>query len=144
LIKRFTRKKEILIALIMSLLLIIFLSNIIWEVKITGVPKDIEEKISKQLDNYSINSGAWTFSLDSRITLQQVLVKNVHELLWIGFHKKWTSIFLEGVKKIIVKEDEVKGPRNLIATKKGVIQSIYVSKGLPNVQVNDYVEPGDV
>src|SRR5699024_8101513 len=31
-----------------------------------------------------------------------------------------------------------------IATKKGVIQSIYVSKGLPKVQVNDYVEPGDV
>src|SRR5690625_7792307 len=38
---RFIRKKEVLIALIMSLLLIIFLSNIIWEVKITGVPKEI-------------------------------------------------------------------------------------------------------
>ncbi|HLR40730.1 MAG TPA: sporulation protein YqfD [Virgibacillus sp.] len=144
LIKRFTRKKEILIALIMSLLLIIFLSNIIWEVKITGVPKDIEEKISKQLDNYGIHSGAWTFSLDSASTIQQQLVKDVPELLWVGVHKKGTTFFLEGVEKIIVKEDEVKGPRNLIATKKGVIQSIYVSKGLPKVQVNDYVEPGDV
>src|SRR5690625_8050815 len=36
------------------------------------------------------------------------------------------------------------GQRNLIATKKGVIQTIYVSKGLPKVKVNDYVEPGDV
>lgn len=144
LIKRFTRKKEIVIALILSLLLIIFLSNIIWEVKITGVPKDIEEKISKQLDNYGIHSGAWTFSLDSASAIQQELVKDVPELLWVGVHKKGTTFFLEGVEKIIVKEEEVKGPRHLVATKKGVIQSIYVSKGLPKVKVNDYVEPGDV
>src|SRR5690625_7360228 len=51
LIKRFTKKKEILIALIMSLLLIIFLSNIIWEVKINDDTKNIEEKISKKCDS---------------------------------------------------------------------------------------------
>lgn len=144
LIKRFTRKREILIALFMSLLLIIFLSNIIWEVKITGIPKDIEEKVNKQLDSYGIHSGAWTFSLDSASSIQQKLVKDVPELLWVGVHKKGTTFFLEGVEKIIVKEEEVTGPRNLVATKKGVIQTIYVSKGLPKVEVNDYVEKGDV
>lgn len=143
-IRRFTRKKELITAFVMCLLLIIFLSNIIWEVKITGLPKDIEEKIDKQLDNYGIHQGTWTFSLDSESSIQQKLVEDIPELLWVGVHKKGTTFFLEGVEKVTVEEEEVKGPRNLIATKKGVIQDIYVSQGLPKVQVNDYVKPGDV
>ncbi|PAV29028.1 sporulation protein YqfD [Virgibacillus profundi] len=144
LFRRFIRKKQVLIGLLLSLLLIIFLSNIIWEVKISGVPKDIEEKISKQLDSYGIHPGSWIFSLDSPNAIQQKLVEDVPELLWVGVEQKGTTFFLEGVEKIIVKEEEIKGPRNLIATKKGIIKKMYVSKGLPKVEVNDYVKLGDV
>lgn len=144
LFKQFTRKKEVVLGLLLSVMLIFFLSNIIWEVRIIGVPKDIEEKISKQLTEYGIHQGAWTFTLDSPSEVQQQLVNDVPELLWVGVHQKGTSYVLEGVEKTIVKEEEVQGPRNLVATKKGVIQKMYVSKGLPKVQVNDYVEPGQV
>lgn len=144
LLKQFTRKKEVVLGLLLSVMLIFFLSNIIWEVRIIGVPKDIEEKISKQLTEYGIHQGAWTFTLDSPSEVQQQLVNDVPELLWVGVHQKGTSYVLEGVEKTIVKEEEVQGPRNLVATKKGVIQKMYVSKGLPKVQVNDYVEPGQV
>ncbi|MGP4107232.1 sporulation protein YqfD [Virgibacillus sp. L01] len=144
LFKQFTRKKEVVLGLLFSVMLIFFLSNIIWEVRIIGVPKDIEEKINKQLTEYGIHQGAWTFTLDSPSEVQQQLVNDVPELLWVGVHQKGTSYVLEGVEKTIVKEKEVQGPRNLVATKKGVIQKMYVSKGLPKVRVNDYVEPGQV
>ncbi len=144
LFKQFTGKKEVVLGLLLSVMLIFFLSNIIWEVRIIGVPKDIEEKISKQLTEYGIHQGAWTFTLDSPSEVQQQLVNDVPELLWVGVHQKGTSYVLEGVEKTIVKEKEVQGPRNLVATKKGVIQKMYVSKGLPKVRVNDYVEPGQV
>ncbi|QKY69491.1 sporulation protein YqfD [Lentibacillus sp. CBA3610] len=144
LMKRFIRKKEVLIGLLLSILLIFFLSNIIWEVRITGVPKDIEEKISEQLADYGIHQGTWSFTLDSPSDIQQNLINDIPELLWVGVQQKGTSFLLEGVEKTIVEEEEVEGPRNLIATKKGVIENMYVSKGLPQVQVNDYVEPGDV
>ncbi|MBP1968704.1 hypothetical protein J2Z83_000798 [Virgibacillus natechei] len=143
-IKRFTRKKQLMVGLIMSFMLIIFLSNIIWEVRITGVPSDIEEKISKQLNNYGIHSGAWIFTLESPNSIQQQLVQDVPELLWVGVHQKGTTFYLEGVEKSIVKEEESRGPRHLIANKKGIIKNMYVSEGLPRVAVNDYVEPGDV
>nr|WP_234031401.1 sporulation protein YqfD [Lentibacillus cibarius] len=71
-------------------------------------------------------------------------MNDIPELLWIGVHQKGTSYVLEGVEKTIVEEEEVGGPRNLVASKKGVIERMYVSKGLPKVQVNDYVEKGDV
>nr|WP_234031402.1 sporulation protein YqfD [Lentibacillus cibarius] len=57
LMRRFIRRKEILIALSLSILLIFCLSNIIWEVRITNVPKDLEEKISEQIEEYGIHRG---------------------------------------------------------------------------------------
>ncbi len=144
LMRRFIRRKEILIALSLSILLIFCLSNIIWEVRITNVPKDLEEKISEQIEEYGIHRGAWTFKLEPPTEIQQKLMNDIPELLWIGVHQKGTSYVLEGVEKTIVEEEEVGGPRNLVASKKGVIERMYVSKGLPKVQVNDYVEKGDV
>ncbi|MGY0692883.1 sporulation protein YqfD [Virgibacillus sp. FSP13] len=144
LFKKIIRKKEIVTGLLVSILLIFLLSNIIWDVKVTGLPKDIEKKIVKQLDIYGIHPGSWSLTLEPPSVIQQKLVSDIPELLWVGVNKKGTTYFLEGVEKSIVKEKEVKGPRNLVATKKGVIQNMYVSKGLSKKHVNDYVEPGDV
>src|SRR5699024_8882772 len=144
LIKHFSRKKELLIGLLLSILLIFFLSNIIWEVKITGVPKDIEEKISDKLEEYGIHQGTWAFSLDSPSDIQQRLINDIPELLWFGMKQNGTRLRLEGVEKTIVEEEEVEGPRHLVASKKGVIEDMYVAKGQPRVQVNDFVDPGDV
>jgi similar to stage IV sporulation protein len=108
------------------------------------VPKDIEEKITKQLDSYGIHSGAWKFSIDSPKEIQKMLVEDIPELLWVGVDQKGTTYFLEGVEKVIVEEEEAEGPRHLVATKKGVIKNMYVTEGIPQVSVNDYVEPGDI
>lgn len=144
LFKRFTRKKEAVFALITSILLVLFLSNIIWDVKISGVSTDVEEKINKALIKYDIRPGKWAFSIESPSIIQQNLVKDVPELLWVGVHKKGTTFVLEGVEKVIVDQEESPGPRHLVATKNGVIEKLYVSKGLPQVNVNDYVLAGDV
>jgi similar to stage IV sporulation protein len=141
---RFIKKRPLLVAIFLSVLLALFLSNILWKVEITGLPTDIEEKIVKQLDEYGIHRGAWIFSLDQPNTIQQKLVEDVPELLWVGVDRRGTTYSLEGVEKLIVKEEKTQGPGNLIATKKGVIKKMYVAKGLPMVQVNDYVEPGDL
>lgn len=144
LIRRFLKKKPLVLGLFFSVLLFFFLSNIIWEVKISGVPKDIEEKIDKQLVSYGIHPGAWLFSLDPPTAIQQKLMKDVPELLWAGVDQKGTTFYLEGVEKVVVEESDPKQPRNLVAAKKGVITNLYVSKGTSHVQVNDYVEPGDL
>lgn len=142
--QRLIKRKEIMISLLLSVLLVVFLSNIIWKVNITGVSSDIEEKINKQLESYGVHPGSWIFTVDSPSVIQQKLLHDVPELLWIGIHRKGTGYFLEGVEKTMVKKEEVPGPRHLVATKKGVIQKMYVSKGLPKVNVNDFVKPGQV
>ncbi|HLS59607.1 MAG TPA: sporulation protein YqfD [Virgibacillus sp.] len=143
-IRRLLRKKQILLGMIVSLLLVLFLSNILWKVSVEGVSTEMEEKIYEQLESYGIHPGSWVQSLESSSSIQQRLIHDLPELLWVGVHRKGTTFQLEGVEKVIVKREKVQGPRHLVATKKGVIKSMYISKGLPKVKVNDYVEPGDM
>lgn len=143
-VKKLSGRKEILFSIIICLMLILYLSNIVWDIKIKGVPKDIEKQITKQLSVYGVHTGALGFSLDSPSIVQQKLLHDIPELLWVGVEKKGTTFQIEVVEKTIVEKKEVNGPSNLVATKKGVISYMYVSKGMPKVKVNDFVEPGDL
>lgn len=142
--KKLVGRKEILFSIIICLMLVLYLSNIIWDIKINGVPKDIEKKITKQLSTYGVHTGALSFSLDSPSIVQQKLLHDIPELLWVGVEKKGTTYQIEVVEKTIVEKKKVKGPSNLVAAKKGVVTYVYVAKGMPKVKVNDYVEPGDL
>jgi similar to stage IV sporulation protein len=145
LFSKFLRRREFVLSFIMSILFILFMSNIIWKVEVTGeLPKEIEEKITKQLNEYGVHPGAWIFTLDPPGKIQQKLTEDIPELLWVGVHHKGTTYQLEGVEKIVVNEDKIEGPRNIVAAKKGVIKRMYVSKGVPKVSINDYVEPGTI
>ncbi|WP_430785188.1 sporulation protein YqfD [Virgibacillus flavescens] len=144
LFKKLIIRKEFIISIGVCLLLILYLSNIIWDIKINGVPKDIEKKITKQLNTYGVHTGALGFSLDSPSTIQQKLLHDIPELLWVGVEKKGTTYKIEVVEKTIVKKNKVNGPSNLVATKKGVVSYVYISKGMPKVKVNDFVNPGDL
>lgn len=141
---RLKKRKEIIFSFFICLLLILFLSNIVWDIKTTGVTKDVEEKINKELDTLGIHRGSFVFSMESSNSIQQKLLNNVPDLLWIGVHKKGTTLFLKGVEKEIVEKKEMKVPSNLVASKNGVIESMYISSGQAKVKVNDYVKRGDL
>lgn len=143
-VKSLGGRKEFLFSIVLCLVLILYLSNIIWDIKINGAPQEIEKKISKQLDDYGVHTGALNFSLDSPSTIQQKLLHDIPELLWVGVEKKGTTFQIEVAEKTIVKKKEVKGPSNLVATKDGVVSYVYISKGMPKVKVNDFVEAGDL
>jgi len=141
---RLLRKKPLLIGLFLSMILIFLLSNMIWKVEIEGVPTDIEEKMINQLDDYGIQPGAWKLSLESPQMIQQNLLEDIPELLWVGVDQKGTTFYLEGVEKVVVEEEEAGSPGDLVAEKPGVIQRMFIERGMPKVNVNDYVNTGDL
>ncbi|WP_138415724.1 sporulation protein YqfD [Aquibacillus sediminis] len=142
--KRFLSHKPLIIGLFLSMFFVLFLSNIVWDVKVKGVHPEIEKRIVDQLNEYGIQPGAMKFKIDPPSQIQQQLLNDIPELLWVGVTEKGTTYHLEGVEKTVVEEEETNGPRNLVAAKDGVIVDMYVSKGRPVVQVNDYVERGDL
>ncbi len=136
------KKKPLLIGIILSVLLFTAISNMIWQVTITGVPEELEKKISTKLVSYGVQPGAFKLSIDSPNQIQQLLLQDIPELLWVGVEQKGTTYQLQGVEKIIIKDEPEKAPANLIAKKDAVIKRMYVKKGEPKVKVNDYVKKG--
>jgi len=137
-------KKEILISLILSVFILFILSNLIWSVEINGLPEEIEEKVSEQLDRYGVRTGNFIFNTPSPSMIQQHLINEVSELLWIGVEISGTSYKLEGVEKLIIKKDKALKPRDLVASKDAIVKDMQVRKGLPIVHRNDYVKEDDL
>src|SRR5699024_5362903 len=137
-------KKEILISLILSVFILFILSNLIWSVEINGLPEEIEEKVSEQLDRYGVRTGNFIFNTPSPSMIQQHLINEVSELLWIGVEISGTSYKLEGVEKLIIKKDKALTPRDVVASKDAIVKDMQVRKGLPIVHRNDYVKEDDL
>ncbi|SDN09065.1 sporulation protein YqfD [Sediminibacillus halophilus] len=144
LIQRVLHKKPFVAGLLLSILFVTFLSNIVWDIEVENVPPEVEAKIIEKLDEYGIHPGAVKFTIGTPGDIQQRLLDDLPELLWVGVTEKGTTYQLEAVEKTIVEEPEQSGPRNLVAAKKGVIVDMFVAKGLPLVEVNDFVTPGQV
>ncbi|UFU01387.1 sporulation protein YqfD [Radiobacillus kanasensis] len=142
--QRILHKKPLVVGLVLSILFIGFLSNMVWDVRVSGVHPELEKKIMTQLDEYGVEPGTLKFRLGSPSSIQQKLLDDIPELLWVGVKEKGTTFYLEGVEKTLVEEKEEPGPRNLIAQKKGVIIDMFVSKGKPMVEVNDFVQKGEL
>src|SRR5699024_4948528 len=100
-IQQLLKKKQIVTAFILSIITLLMLSNLIWTVKVQGVSHEVEEKIIKQLSQQGIRTGSWSFSIQPLQTIQQNVLNEVPELLWLGIEKQGTSFHVEGVEKKI-------------------------------------------
>ncbi|MFP7493595.1 sporulation protein YqfD [Terribacillus saccharophilus] len=138
------RKKPLLLGILISVLSVFLLSNTVWKIEIKGVSPELEHEIETQLDEYGVRLGAFKLTLGAPVDIQQRLLQDIPELLWIGVQEKGTTYALEGVPKTIVEEEIKPGPRNLVAKKKGVIVDMFVSEGAAQVGVHDYVDAGDI
>lgn len=137
-------RKELLLSILLCSAIIFFLSNIIWKVEIHGVSVDLEDKLEKKLASYGLYEGAWIYSHESLDIVQHQLLNDVPELLYVGIEKKGTTYTIDAVEKLVVKEEEELAPQHLIAGKNGIIQKMFIKKGSPAVNINDYVEKGDI
>ncbi|QHE53004.1 sporulation protein YqfD [Pontibacillus sp. HMF3514] len=137
-------KKPLVIGFLLGCMMVFLLSNMVWRIQIDGVTPEIEHKIEKHLDRYGVQFGAWKFNIDTPSMMQQKLLTDIPELLWIGITENGTTYHLQGIEKTIVEEKIEMGAQHLIASKKGVIVDMFVEEGVPLVKVNDFVEEGDM
>src|SRR5690625_3677460 len=123
LVNRICQSKELIVAGILSIFLFFSLSQVIWLINISGVSKEIETKINNTLENQGIKRGAFKFLLNQTSYIQQNILQDVPELLWIGVEQKGTSLNFTGIEKIT--QDDIRAetsPQHLIAKKNGVIK----------------------
>ena len=126
------------------LLILIFLSNVIWGIEIKGAKPATEYQIRKELDKMGVKIGKLQFFVDNVEGIQRKLTNNVGELTWVGVELKGTTFHFQVVEKNEPQKPKQLSPRNLIAKKKAIIVNMYIENGQKVVDINDHVEPGQL
>ncbi|MDR7237238.1 sporulation protein YqfD [Neobacillus drentensis] len=126
------------------LLILMFLSNVIWGIEIKGAKPATEYQIRKELDKMGVKIGKLQFFVDNVEGIQRKLTNNIGELTWVGVELKGTTFHLQVVEKNEPQKPKQLSPRNLIAKKKAIIVNMYIENGQKVVDINDHVEPGQL
>ncbi|MFC3882966.1 sporulation protein YqfD [Bacillus songklensis] len=144
LVKRMWKNSGFVIGIGVFLVLIMMLSNMIWDIKIAGAKPHTEYQILKELDKMGVKRGKLQFFMDDPDTIQRKLTNNIDSITWIGVELRGTTFHFQVVEKTQPKQPKTVSPSDIVAKKKAVITKLFIEKGQPLVKVNDFVQPGQL
>lgn len=144
--KELLNKNIILIIMsVLGLLFLIFLSNTIFNVEIISTNNDLNEMIEKELKNYGIKKYSFKKSYEEISKIKEELKEKYNNYIeWIEITGIGTKYEIKIVERKKNNNSESKEYTNIVATKSGVVKKIYVENGMKMVEVNTYVNKGDV
>lgn len=141
---RLLRNSGFLIGAVAFFAVVTLLSNMVWGIEIKGANPATEYKIQKELEKMEVKTGKFQFFIPNAEDIQRNLTDRVQEITWVGVELKGTTYHFQVVEKNEPEQTEHTGPRHLVAKKKAVIVDMFVEEGLPQVDINEMVKPGQI
>ena len=124
--------------------LILFSSDVVWDVRIEGCVTGAEDKIKKELSNAGFGIGSRWSKTDKSEVEVAVLEASEH-VSWININRRGTVAYVTVVDKHTHKVEEKKeGYSNVVASCDAIIEEITVKRGVAVVKAGDTVKKGDV
>ena len=142
----FLRRMGLRVVLIPVLLLVVcltlYLQTHIWFFQVTGNETVPEEEILWALEECGVTFGTGKFDLNQ---VKNQVLSLVPELRWltINLHGGTAQVVVREKEEMPVIGDEA-GPRNIVASKGGMIMEVSVQQGDPQVEAGQLVEPGQL
>ena len=137
--------KIFIIMVLIGIILLIFLSNLIFEVEVVHTNKEIRNLVLEELENNNIKKYRLKKSYNQLIEIKEkILSKHKDKIEWLEIEEIGTKY---QVRLEIRKETEKPNTtqiRNVIAKKDAIVKSVKASKGVIVKKENDYVKKGDV
>ncbi|MGD8189033.1 sporulation protein YqfD [Brevibacillus ginsengisoli] len=132
------------IGFILFFLGVYMLSSFIWSVDVIGVHKMTPTEVNLAAAKIGIKPGAWKVKLSEPQALQRELLQALPEASWIGVELKGTKAIIQVVEKEKQEKPQALSPRHLVASKKAVVHSVLAEAGKIVVNVNQYVNKGQI
>ena len=139
------KKRKIFVGLlILMFLIIISLSNFIWNIEITGNTKIKAEEILQVASDNGLSIGKWKHSIETKEIINQLRLQR-DDIAWVGIEIKGTNLIIKIVEadmkpEIIDEEDYC----NVVAGKDAEILKVSAVNGTPLVKEGDIVKKGDI
>ena len=143
--KAFKKNIIIYISILISLIIIFFISNFIFKIKIYHTNTELKKELLNDLKNYGISIGKYKKSYNEIQTIKQKLLEKYKTRLeWLEITRNGTIYEIRLEERIINDETSKNTPQNIIARKGGIIKKIYATNGVIVKNENEYVSKGDV
>lgn len=138
------RRKFFIIGIAAFLIILFYLSNILWVIDINGCKKISKELIYNTLKSSGLNEGKLKSNINLRDIESEVL-KQIKEISLINIKFIGTRAKVEIVERTMPPEIiPLEKPTNIIANRDGIVTKVLSYKGQPMVQVGDYVKKGQI
>ena len=141
----FNKYKLTFIIFIISLILLVFLSNVIFSIDVVTDNKLLKDKIIKELNSYGIKKYKLKKNYKNiQIIKEDILKNHKNDIEWIEISEYGTSYTIKIVerKKNIIKEES--GSTNIVARKPGIIKSIITESGETILLEDNYVNKDEI
>ena len=143
--KKIYFNKFIIIFILLGLSIVIFLSNIIFEIEIVTNDNKMKEKLITELNNNGLSIYKFKKSYnDLQKIKSKILKKYKNEIDWIEIENVGTKYIIRYEPRLESEQKENNILRNIVAKKSAVIYSLDVSSGQIIKNRNSYVKKGDI
>ncbi|MBQ9024438.1 MAG: sporulation protein YqfD [Bacilli bacterium] len=139
------KNKIILICLFIGLIFLILLSNIIFDIKIISNNLELNNKIIKELDYYGIKKYKFKKNYNEIQKIKSTLLNDFKDNIeWLEITEVGTKYEVKIVERKKKQKKENYEYSNIVAGKSGIIKKIYAEDGQKVVDINTYVNKGDI
>ncbi|MGE6259447.1 sporulation protein YqfD [Heyndrickxia sporothermodurans] len=142
--KRTLKNAGFFAGFLLFFVVITILSNIVWGIDIKGASPQMEHQMRKELNRIGVKVGKLQFYIDDVETIQRKLEDRIPNITWVGVELSGTTYHFQVVEKNIPTPPDQLPPQNLVSTKKAVIVDMFVENGQKMVNVNQFVNKGQL
>ena len=130
--------------LLFAVFTLVFLSGLVWDVRIVGEYSLDEDKIKAELDKAGLSVGSFWHGLDKNAIENRVLL-GCEDISWIAINRKGCVAYVQlSEKEGGGKPADEAQYTNIVAACDAVIEEITVMKGVALVKPGDVVRRGDI
>lgn len=145
LLDNLNKNKFIIISIIISIILLYFISNVIFDIEVIYNDKEVVQKIKDELKKYEIEKYRLKKDYDYLNKVkEQILNDNKDSLEWIEIVENGTKYIIKLVER---KKENLKTEyeyQSIVANKDAIISNIKALSGEKTKEINEYVKKGEV
>lgn len=141
---KYRKRKIFAIAFILVIVILIYLSNFIWNIEVIGTEKINNQEIIEMLKNDGLDIGKYKNKIDKQEIINKLRLER-SDIAWVGIEIKGTNAIVKIVeaeeKPKMVNKDEY---CNIVAKKSGTIYKVSAQNGVPAVEEGTEVNVNDI
>ncbi len=142
-LKSYEKRKGIAVGIVLSLLLLNFLSSFVWDIKVIGNEQITTTEILSACEELGVKKGVRKRKIDT-YNLKPSLILKVDGIAWCSFNVEGSVLTVDISEAKDSAKNKESLPSNIVATADGVIMSTEISMGTKVVEIGQAIRKGDL